>query len=100
MNETRLRTLLREAPAPDSEEAERRGLGMVETAFAERRRRAHSPLPRLALVLAVAALVGALLLSPAGASVRDWVGDQPLPTPTERSRSRVASYWSWWRCSR
>jgi hypothetical protein len=75
MNEARLRELLREAPVPGGEDAERRGLDVVEAAFAERRRPARNPLPRLALALAVAALLGALLLSPAGASVRDWVGD-------------------------
>jgi hypothetical protein len=75
MNEARLRALLHEAPVPGAEAAERRGQEMVAAAFAERRREARSPLPRLALALAVAALVGALLLSPAGASVRDWVGD-------------------------
>ncbi|MGV1049901.1 MAG: GIDE domain-containing protein, partial [Solirubrobacterales bacterium] len=75
VGEARLRTLLREAPVPGGEGAERRGLGMVAAAFAERRPERHNPLPRLALALAVAALLGALLLSPAGASVRDWVGD-------------------------
>ena len=98
MNESRLRELLREAPLPGGAEAERRGLAVVEAAFAERergpregapvrargKRRAVS-LPRLALVLAIATLLVALLLSPAGAAVRDWVGDvftdPPRPQP-------------------
>ncbi len=66
---------LREAPVPVDPEAEERGLEVVLAAYAERRPRRRNPLPRLALVLAGAALLAALLLSPAGASVRDWVGD-------------------------
>lgn len=83
---------LREAPLPVPAEAEGRGLAVVETAYAERERSAASiavrrpSLPRLALVLAIATLVAALLLSPAGAAVRDWVGDvvessAPKPEP-------------------
>ncbi len=77
MNEARLRQLLREAPVPGSEAAEQRGLGVLEAAFEERRRerpRATS-LPRLAIAFAIATLLAALLLSPAGAAVRDWVDD-------------------------
>ena len=80
MNETRLRELLREAPVPGDEGAQRRGLAVVEAAFAERAtrepasRRAPS-LPRLAVALAIVTLLAALLLSPAGAAVRDWVDD-------------------------
>ncbi|HEX5591887.1 MAG TPA: hypothetical protein VFX35_00920 [Solirubrobacterales bacterium] len=84
---------LREAPIPIPAEAERRGLAVVEAAYAERaggRRagfgRRRPALPRLALALGIATLVAALLLSPAGAAVRDWVGDvvessAPKPEP-------------------
>jgi hypothetical protein len=77
MNEARLRELLREVPLPDAEGAERRGLLVVRAAFAQRQSRpAYRPRPaRLALALAIAALLAALLLSPAGAAVRDWIGD-------------------------
>jgi hypothetical protein len=76
MNEGRLRTLLREEPIPGAAEAERRGLGLVDRAYAERRpERQAVRLPRLAVALAVAALLAALVLSPAGAAVRDWVDD-------------------------
>ncbi|MGE0066590.1 MAG: hypothetical protein AB7T48_04475 [Solirubrobacterales bacterium] len=76
MNEERLKTLLREAPIPASEEVERRGLEVVEAAYAARQPgHSHVSLPRLAIALAVVALLGALLLSPAGAAVRDWVDD-------------------------
>lgn len=79
MNEARLRELLREAPVPDAAAAERRGRAVAMAAFAERAaggRRAPRPsLPRLALALALATLLAALLLSPAGAAVRDWVDD-------------------------
>jgi dipeptidyl aminopeptidase/acylaminoacyl peptidase len=75
MNEGRLKLLLRETPIPGGEAAERRGLEVMEQAFEQRRRPQRNALPRLALALAIAALLAALLLSPAGASVRDWVGD-------------------------
>ncbi len=75
MNEDRLRTLLREEPLPGAAEAERRGLALVERAYAERRPTSRPVLPRLAIALAAAALLAALLLSPAGAAVRNWIGD-------------------------
>lgn len=73
--EERLRTLLREAPVPGTEAAERRGLAMAREVFAARRPARRSPLPRLALAVAIGAVLAALLLSPAGAAVRDWVDD-------------------------
>jgi hypothetical protein len=87
-----LNRALREAPVPVPAEAERRGLAVVEAAYAER---GHSEpalgvrrpsLFRLALVLGIVTLLAALLLSPAGAAVRDWVGDvvessAPKPEP-------------------
>jgi hypothetical protein len=75
MNEDRLRTLLREEPIPGTAEAERRGLALVEHAYTERRPAGRPVLPRLAVALAAAALLAALLLSPAGAAVRNWIGD-------------------------
>ncbi|MDX6622572.1 MAG: hypothetical protein QOE75_504 [Solirubrobacterales bacterium] len=93
MNEARLRQLLREVPVPGEEAAERRGLAVVEAAFAERavtgetgladaaHDRRPVSLPRLALVLAAATLLTALLLSPAGAAVRDWVDEVFTATP-------------------
>ncbi|HWM53960.1 MAG TPA: hypothetical protein VNO20_01025 [Solirubrobacterales bacterium] len=75
MNENHLRALLRETPVPGAEEAERRGLAMAERAFAERSPQRRPALPRLAVAFAAAALLAALLLTPAGASVRDWIGD-------------------------
>ncbi len=74
MNEAQLKALLREAPIPD-DGAERRGLDLVNAAFAQRQPPRRNPLPRLAIALAVAALLAALLLTPAGASVRSWIGD-------------------------
>jgi len=76
MNEDRLRALIREAPVPDAEEAERRGRRLAEAAFEQRQPRHHRPaLPRLAISLAAATLLAALLLTPAGAAVRDWIDD-------------------------
>ena len=79
MNEDRLRALLLEAPLPDAEEAERPGRRLAEAAFEQRqphdRRRRRPALPRLALSLVAATLLAALLLTPAGAKVRDWVDE-------------------------
>ncbi|HXS32292.1 MAG TPA: hypothetical protein VN758_00790 [Solirubrobacterales bacterium] len=76
MSEDQLRTLLREEPIPGAAEAERRGLELVGRAYAECQP-VHRPvhLPRLIVALAVAALLATLILSPAGAAVRDWVDD-------------------------
>jgi hypothetical protein len=76
MNEQRLRAMLREMPVPGAEDAERRGSRVVEAAFAQRQPAPRRPSPRrLALALAIATLLTALLLSPAGAAVRDWIDD-------------------------
>lgn len=75
MNENRLRTLLRETPVPDADEVERRGRLLVETAFEQREPRRAPTLPRLAVIFAAATLLAALLLTPAGAAVRDWIND-------------------------
>jgi hypothetical protein len=76
MNEDRLRDLLRDEPLPGAAEAERRGLALVNQAYAERRAPAAKPvLPRLAVALAAITLLAALLLTPAGAAVRNWIGD-------------------------
>jgi hypothetical protein len=76
MSEGRLRTLLREEPIPGAVEAERHGLELVARAYAERRPERQPVRPRrLAVALAATALLAALILSPAGASVRDWVDD-------------------------
>jgi hypothetical protein len=75
MNEDGLRALLREEPLPGAAEAQRRGLALVERAYAERRPASRAVLPRLAVALAAAALLAALLLSPAGATVRNWIGE-------------------------
>jgi hypothetical protein len=81
-----------EAPVPLDAGAEERGLEVMLAAYAERRPRPrHNPLPRLALVLASATLIAALLLSPAGASVRDWVGDvfSQAPAPSHSGLERI-----------
>ncbi|HYC82402.1 MAG TPA: hypothetical protein VEB65_11485 [Solirubrobacterales bacterium] len=84
--DNRVGRALRQAPVPVDLEAERRGLEVVLAAYGERRPRARrTSLPRLALAFAAAALLAALVLSPAGASVRDWVDDvfsaAPPPSP-------------------
>lgn len=86
MNEDRLREALREAPVPDAPAAERRGLEMAGVAFAQRppgprrgpwrRLASGARLPRrTALAPALAALLAILVLSPAGAAVRNLIGD-------------------------
>jgi dipeptidyl aminopeptidase/acylaminoacyl peptidase len=87
MSERRLRELLLDAPVPGQEEAERRGMLLVAEAYAGRPRTRRSPAPRLAIALAAALVLAALVLSPAGATVRHWVGDvfattrTPAPAP-------------------
>jgi hypothetical protein len=94
MRDEALTKALREAPIPTPTDGEERGLRVVAAAFEQRpgeqgqgaENRLPS-LPRLALGLALATLVAALLLSPAGADVRDWVDDAftasvPRPEPT------------------
>lgn len=87
-----LNRALREVPVPVPAEAERRGLAVVEAAYGARGHGEPSlgvrrpSLPRLALVLGIVTLLAAVLLSPAGAAVRDWVGDvvessAPKPEP-------------------
>lgn len=75
MNEAKLRALLREEPIPGAAAAERRGLEMVDRTHGERLPTPRPALPRLVVALAAATLLTALLLSPAGAAVRDWVGE-------------------------
>jgi hypothetical protein len=78
---------LREAAIPVPPEAEERGLRVVAAAYAQRQpQRRPVALPRLALSFAIATLLTALLLSPAGAAVREWVDDvvttsAPRPEP-------------------
>lgn len=107
MSGDRIGRALREVAIPEPPEAEERGRRIVAAAFAEREsgdrgarseqggamtpqtseRRRRRPIPRLALGLSLAALLAALLLSPAGADVRSWVDDAftdsaPRPEPT------------------
>jgi hypothetical protein len=80
VSEERLRALLREAPVPDADGAERRGRLLADAAFEQRQtRRRPAALPRLAAALAASTLLLALLLTPAGAAVRDWIDDTLTP---------------------
>jgi hypothetical protein len=76
VNPDRLRERLRREPVPDQAAAEDRAWNVVRSAYEERT--AIPPKPQfghLAIALAGAALLAALLLSPAGAAVRDWIHD-------------------------
>lgn len=88
----RLSERLRQVEVPGADAAERRGLALVEAAFAERPVRRASPavaLPRLAIALALTALAAGILLSPAGATVRDWVDEVFAPGVPERTTELV-----------
>jgi dipeptidyl aminopeptidase/acylaminoacyl peptidase len=82
---------LREAPVPADPDADARVLELALARHAGRRATRRSPLPRLAAVLAVALALGALLLTPAWAAVRDWVGDALESTPTPGSPTGLGS---------
>ena len=75
MNEERLRALLRETPAPGEEAAAQRGLRIAREAFTRREPPRRQARPRLGLAFAIGVLIAGLTLSPAGAEVRDWIGD-------------------------
>jgi WD40-like Beta Propeller Repeat len=94
IDEQKLRERLREAPLPGADAAERRGRAVVMAAFDERAKQPQprrTPLPRLAIALAAVTLLAALLLSPAGASVRHWIGDvfEPGVRNAEPALTRV-----------
>jgi hypothetical protein len=80
---------LQEMPVPESTDAERRGQTMVEAAYGERRVSQRPVLPRLALAFSAITLLAALLLSPAGAAVREWV-DDVVTTSTPRPEAGLA----------
>jgi WD40-like Beta Propeller Repeat len=91
MNENRLRELLQADATAAEREAEERGWAVVKAAYAER---APGPRPRsqraLVLALAGAALLVALLLSPAGAQVREWIEDVVQPGEEDAAPSLTA----------
>jgi WD40-like Beta Propeller Repeat len=81
---------LREAPIPVPADAETRGLEVIETAYAQRQPRRRSvALPRLALAFSIVTLLAALLLSPAGAAVREWI-DDVVTTSTPRPEAGLS----------
>jgi hypothetical protein len=89
--ERRLRDELHAARPPRAGEAEQRAWHVVATAHSERpvlRRRRHGL--SLAFALAAVGLLLALVLTPAGAKVGDWIGEMVSPAP-EATRSALAS---------
>jgi WD40-like Beta Propeller Repeat len=85
MTASDLRRRLRDAPVPGEHEARERGWRVVRAAYTERR-----PVPppatapkRLAIALGLAAIVLAVVLTPAGAKVVDLVRDVVRPSAKE-----------------
>lgn len=89
--ERRLRDELHAARPPRAADAERRAWHVVAADHAARptTRRGRRG-PRIAVALSAAVLLLALLLTPAGAKVGDWIGDVVTPAP-EATRSALAS---------
>jgi len=84
--ERRLRDELHAARPPRADEAERRAWHVVRAAHASRTPvRRPQAARRLALVALGAALLAVLALSPAGATVGDWIGDVVDPAPDRAS---------------
>lgn len=81
MRTSDLRRRLRDAPLPGEHEARERGWRVVRAAYAERRpaTAGASASRRLAVALIAAAIVLAVVLTPAGAKVVDFVGDAVSP---------------------
>lgn len=81
MNQRELQRALRDVPLPEEHEARERSWRVVRMAYAERQPRASSPSApkRLTLALAVAAVILAVVLTPAGAKVVDLVNDAVTP---------------------
>ena len=76
VEDQRPREALREAPVPDEAAAEGRAWEVVRTAFAERdTAAARGKRPWGGLALAAAGVAAAVALTPAGASVREWIED-------------------------
>jgi hypothetical protein len=83
IDERRLREELREAPVPSGAGSERRAWETVASAYTELRRelparRRHRLGTGLATAAAALVLAG-LTLTPAGAAVREWIGDAIAP---------------------
>lgn len=85
MRASELRRRLCDAPIPEEHEARARGWRMVQAAYGERRpSTARTSAPRrLAIAFAAAAIVLAVVLTPAGAKVVDFVSDVVRPNAKE-----------------
>lgn len=88
--EAELRRRLRAVPVPVDPDADARALELALAHRPTRRPTRRAPLPRLVAVLAVALALGALLLTPAWAAVRDWVGDAFRSAPTRAPHAGLA----------
>jgi dipeptidyl aminopeptidase/acylaminoacyl peptidase len=91
MTEDRLRELLRADPSAAEREGEERGWAVVKAAYAERTP-GRQPRSQRSLILALAgaALLVALLMSPAGAQVREWIEDVVQPGEEHAASSLTA----------
>src|SRR3954454_18762699 len=76
MTDPRLRDRIRELEVPDERDAEQRAWELAKHAFADRKVTPSRPTARrLVVVVAAVLILGLVLLSPAGASIRHWVAD-------------------------
>jgi dipeptidyl aminopeptidase/acylaminoacyl peptidase len=80
VSDDRVRRLLQSEPVPDAGGAEERAWRVIRAAYGEREAAPRRSSPqRLVLALVGAVVAAGLLLSPAGAAVRDWIREVVEP---------------------
>lgn len=89
MTDGRLQELM-DRPAPGEHDAERRAHDVIRAAHAERESQPSRMRPLIAVAMVLAALVVAMMLTPAGGAVADWIRTELVERPVgERPAMRA-----------